>query len=119
LDNHSSFKNIIGFHIEFDPKFFALISRIADFYGPRLRYLSIVEAIVKYPKPDEYLTLVKLILSKSSRIKSLILTPFQHRAEWIYLLAELVTSLQELEELTISAVSQKDIDDSNQPVGAD
>ena len=37
----------------------------------------------------------------------------------MYLLADLVPNLQELEELTISAVSQKDIDDSDQPVGAD
>ena len=119
LDNHSQFQNIKGFHIEFDPKFFALINRVADFYGPKLKYFSMVEAIVKYPKPKEYLTLVKLILSQSNHIKTLILTPFQHRAEWMYLLADLVPNLQELEELTISAVSQKDIDDSDQPVGAD
>ena len=76
LDNHSQFPNITGFHIEFDPKFFTLISRIADFYGPRLKYFSMVEAIVKYPKPKEYLTLAKLILSQSYNIKTLILTPF-------------------------------------------
>lgn len=78
-----------------------------------------VEAIVKYPKPKEYLTLVKLILSQSHHVKTLILTPFQHQAEWMSLLAGLAQNLQELEELTITAICQKNIEDSNQPVGAD
>lgn len=35
------------------------------------------------------------------------------------LLAGLAQNLQELEELTITAICQKNIEDSNQPVGAD
>ena len=40
--------------MEFDPKFEKLISRI-DKFAPNLEYLSIAEAIVKYPKPQAYL----------------------------------------------------------------
>lgn len=62
VENPLEFKNISGFHIEFDPRFHTLIKQIADYYAPKIKYFSMTEAIVKYPNPNAYLAALADIL---------------------------------------------------------
>jgi len=51
VDNFEEFSNITGFHIEYDPRHHGLILKLADSFAHRMKYLSMSEAIVKYPDP--------------------------------------------------------------------
>ncbi len=71
VENPLEFKNILGLHIEFDPRYHSLINQIAEHYAPKIKYFSMTEAIVKYPSPSAYLKVLAEILQRCRKLETL------------------------------------------------